>query len=881
MELTRWDIVLWISGYVGNICLMAVLLAKRRYRAFPWFTLFLANELVQDPLLALIARYGAAKYYFYTYWTLDVLDSLLLLFVIFELAKSVMRAIDENQGVFQSLEMQWLVAALLLVGMACWIFLPGVPHPMTLKHTIPILMVNLAFKAATTSSVIMCGLACYFFRAIFLYGVRFRVHAAAIAYGLTAYVLTRMLVYVSVLNTGSRYLWDLLSRWSKPLYILVLLVWSLMLWLDEPKRKISVNRWFSRNLPARRWLLVLLIGVVCLAGWQVWLTVRLLDQDRNLEQQNARERLGEVADLTVAQLSGSLGDWGLGLHELNALPPSSSLAARIPKEATLILIHQEGIEVFPPRTLLFVPTTASLSAQIEREFDRAGDLELREQQYDQAIATLQPLTLKGSTRAEAILRMARIENKQGHSDSALETYKTLEREASLNAEETSYGLLAISARCGILAQLGRRPELVQEAKQMQTGLVEGRWKLSPEAFDYYWSELERFGLQPGSPPQASVEFAILVNNLYGRWQSARSQSPNSSGRELEADGAILVWNATPDRMSALLTPPGWLSSGLRLTRDSGEVRWKLLAPGATGSTGLVVTRSLADARLQGRLEFTNQQGISRTGVRRRTLLIAGATLMLVAILASGYVVQRAISRELQVAQLQSDFVGAVSHEFRSPLTTLRSITELLAQNRLTDESSRQQSYVYLERETTRLHRLVEDLLDFGRMESGRQQFRVAPHDAFQLVRRTLGEFAEQAAANGFRVESEFPSGNGYSSARIQVDEEALRRAVRNLLDNAMKYSPECRTIWVGSSVEGNKVYISVRDQGMGIGTAEQQAIFQKFVRGDAAKEAGIKGTGIGLAMVRQIVEAMHGEVRLKSEIGVGSTFTLVLPLAET
>jgi two-component system, OmpR family, phosphate regulon sensor histidine kinase PhoR len=254
--------------------------------------------------------------------------------------------------------------------------------------------------------------------------------------------------------------------------------------------------------------------------------------------------------------------------------------------------------------------------------------------------------------------------------------------------------------------------------------------------------------------------------------------------------------------------------------------------------------------------------------------------MLIVILGSGYVVQRAISRELRVAQLQSDFVGAVSHEFRSPLTTLRTITELLAQNRITDESRRQQSYVYLERETTRLHRLVEDLLDFGRMESGRKQYRVAPHDAFQLVRGTLTEFGEQAEANGFRVESEFPSGNDYSMATIQVDEEALRRAVRNLLDNAMKYSPECRTIWVSGSVEGKKVCISVRDEGMGIGADEQQAIFQKFVRGDVAKEAGIKGTGIGLAMVHQIVEAMHGEVRLKSEIGVGSTFTLVLPLAE-
>ena len=110
MQLTHWDIILWISGYVGNICLMAVFCAKKRYKAFPWFSLFLANELIQDPLLALVEHYGSAKHYFYAYWSLDVLDSLLLIFVIFELAKAVIRAVDENRGVFRPLEIQWRAA---------------------------------------------------------------------------------------------------------------------------------------------------------------------------------------------------------------------------------------------------------------------------------------------------------------------------------------------------------------------------------------------------------------------------------------------------------------------------------------------------------------------------------------------------------------------------------------------------------------------------------------------------------------------------------------------------------------------------------------------------------------------------------------------------
>jgi signal transduction histidine kinase len=228
-----------------------------------------------------------------------------------------------------------------------------------------------------------------------------------------------------------------------------------------------------------------------------------------------------------------------------------------------------------------------------------------------------------------------------------------------------------------------------------------------------------------------------------------------------------------------------------------------------------------------------------------------------------------------VAQLQSDFVSAVSHEFRSPLTSLRGIAELLANDRIADESRRRQGYAFLERETGRLQRLVEDLLDFGRMESGRKQYRVEPHDVFDIVRAAVTDFREEAMAGGFQVESDLDS----REATIEADEEALRRAIRNLLENAVKYSQGCRTVWVEGRVNHRQVAISVRDRGMGIEPREQREIFQKFVRGAAAKKAGIKGTGIGLSMVRQIVDACGGEIRLESAAGAGSTFTILLPLA--
>jgi signal transduction histidine kinase len=379
------------------------------------------------------------------------------------------------------------------------------------------------------------------------------------------------------------------------------------------------------------------------------------------------------------------------------------------------------------------------------------------------------------------------------------------------------------------------------------------------------------------PPKDALEFSSLVSRLHEQWQQAVRTGSNSSGRQAQPDASLLIWSATPARLTALSVPAGWLGASLKLPANSADIRWRFQPPGSPAAAQPHVLRSLAEAQLGGKIEFSSIAAVSHGGLGR-ALWLAGLALMLLLVLAGAYAMYRGVSRELRVAQLQSDFVSAVSHEFRSPLTTLRGITELLANDRLADEGRRRQSYLFLERETGRLQRLVEDLLDFGRMESGRKQYRLAPHDVFGVVRAAVAEFREEALADGFQVEMDLNSDGDSRAATIQADEEALRRAIRNLLENAVKYSPECRTVWVEGRLNHRQAAISVRDRGMGIDPHEQSQIFQKFVRGAAAKKAGIKGTGIGLSMVRQIVDACGGEIRLQSAVGEGSTFTILLPL---
>jgi signal transduction histidine kinase len=226
--------------------------------------------------------------------------------------------------------------------------------------------------------------------------------------------------------------------------------------------------------------------------------------------------------------------------------------------------------------------------------------------------------------------------------------------------------------------------------------------------------------------------------------------------------------------------------------------------------------------------------------------------------------------------MQSEFVSAVSHEFRSPLTSMRQLSEILALGRAPSDQRRQLYYETLVKETTRLQRVVEALLNFGRMEAGARQYHFEELDAAALVRRVVSEFEPQAAATGRHI-----AVNGTDSqCLIDADPDAICVALRNLLDNAIKYSPGDRPVSVEWSMEDAHVAIKVHDEGLGVHDSERKAIFQKFVRGTAARTSNAKGSGVGLAMVRHIVAAHGGNITLASKSGHGSTFTMLLPALE-
>ena len=259
--------------------------------------------------------------------------------------------------------------------------------------------------------------------------------------------------------------------------------------------------------------------------------------------------------------------------------------------------------------------------------------------------------------------------------------------------------------------------------------------------------------------------------------------------------------------------------------------------------------------------------------QRRRLIVAGLGALALLVVAASYLIGRAVSRELAAARLQSDFVSAVSHEFRTPLTSLAQFTEILTEQEEAPVEKRRVFHEAQARATRRLTRLVESLLDFGRMEAGARPYRLEPLDAAELVGNVVRDFRQEVAGVDFTIE--------YSqSGRRRDGERGSRGARPGALESAgqrrqvLGRQPRACT-W--KSRASGDVAIRVRDHGFGIDASEQKQIFRKFARGTAAREHGVKGTGIGLAMVKHIVDAHAGKVTVDSEPGRGSTFTIVLP----
>ena len=299
------------------------------------------------------------------------------------------------------------------------------------------------------------------------------------------------------------------------------------------------------------------------------------------------------------------------------------------------------------------------------------------------------------------------------------------------------------------------------------------------------------------------------------------------------------------------------------------------------------------------------------------LVAASAFAALIGVLASWF----AFQRQLRLIELKSNFVSSVSHELRSPIASVRLMAESLERGKVPEAPKQHEYFRFIVQETRRLSALIENVLDFSRIEEGRKQYDFEPTDLVALTQQTVKLMETYAAERGVKLQLQLdpapPSATHQLSTinyqlpnyplpdyQLVADGKALQQALVNLIDNALKHSPKGDTVTVGLEVQSPKseigsqtskptnthhvsrftfhpshLHLWVEDHGEGIPPSEQEKIFERFYRRGSELRRQTQGVGIGLSIVKHIVEAHGGKVRVRSAVGQGSRFTIELPLS--
>jgi len=232
-------------------------------------------------------------------------------------------------------------------------------------------------------------------------------------------------------------------------------------------------------------------------------------------------------------------------------------------------------------------------------------------------------------------------------------------------------------------------------------------------------------------------------------------------------------------------------------------------------------------------------------------------------------------RQLELAGLKAGFVSNVTHELKTPIAMIRLAVETLELRRFRSPEEEQKFLGIITRETQRLAGLVDNILDFARLEAGRGVFRFDPVNLGELAAGAVDSLRPRLEHLGFKVEVDLPE----RLPPARADATAITHCVLNLLDNAVKYSRQRREIRVSAGARNGWVTLSVSDHGIGIAPGDRKRIFEKFVRLEDGLVHDVRGAGLGLSLVDQIIRAHHGRIEVQSAVGEGSTFTLALPAA--
>ena len=566
---------------------------------------------------------------------------------------------------------------------------------------------------------------------------------------------------------------------------------------------------------------VLLPGVVLLL-----FGLRSLDQDRRTVDRQIRDRLENAAQLAGRAIDQQLANW------------RQFRAGGITLTGNPVRLQPAELSAYDFAEDPFPDDPAPALAEGEQEEFR-GDPVKATELYRRVAAESPHL------RAQALLRLARVYTKSGDRGLAAKTWQDLLRLPDQTTGPRSTTLIARFELCAL--GLDDRPAFYHD-------LVAGNWRLDKSRYLFY-SESSRVWVPDSDPARAAERGKLALSAAIESWLQNRRR-------------VLTPYLAFWDDTEALILPAATLRRKLEQSVSLDRDLRVQLAESAALHPALSASQALTDRDLPWTVVAAplDPARLFAGADQRRAAYFAMLLLVFLVMAIGSYMTARAVSREMEVARLKSEFVATVSHEFRSPLTAIRQLSELLQRGRVADEEKRREYYALISRESGRLARLVENLLDFSRIEDGRKQYNFERLEPAEWLRDLAYNFS------GGNLTLAVPA----ALPPIQADRAALTSAVENLLDNAVKYSPPASPVALEAEAGAAEITIRVRDHGCGIAPEDRGHIFERFYRGSGEVSRQVKGAGVGLSLVRQIVEAHGGQVDFDTSPGQGSEFRIRL-----
>jgi len=653
------------------------------------------------------------------------------------------------------------------------------------------------------------------------------------------------------------------------------------------------------------WLVVaVVVPSLLLTLFSFW----AMRRQEQLTQQAAQHRMGILLSeaegqlqTKLEQLKAKFSGWA---EEASASASTQTFADFSSQEAlaeSLFLLDAEG-NVLLPQPL---PSPPPMKLPDSREWETAQQYEFELKDLTQAVEAYQAIGRADDKLApHAMNAVGRCAAKQGDFATAEAAYTRL-----LDDDLSIPTPLRLGAYYQ-LAQLKGRLGQSEAAAQMVVESVE--WMAETSEDDdyqpcvYYTQQIRRLW-ETTSP--------AISGSIRKRWESAQGQwEERTLAYQFHAvlKGTILppLWPSVvalpvgEAQYMSVQTPQGWqVSLVINLTHGGyfgsivslANLQDALLPPLnarlrqlGEGAEGMLITSDeagpespLAILRLAHPFSFWQlsvepKEEASTVAHWQSRLIRWSVILCLGAILAGVYWIWRRIHQEQKLSRLKTDFVSNVSHELKTPLTSIRMFVETLMLKRYRSESDEEEYLNILQQEIERLARLVDRVLDFSRMERGRKQFDFAPGDLQAVVQETVEVFQLQMRENEeiceihTQVAEDIPP--------ILFDRDTIAEVLWNLMHNAVKYSHPPKQVSVKLEREGDTVTLAVQDNGIGIPKSEQKRIFERFYRVDDKLAREVQGSGLGLAMVKYIVEAHGGAISVESQPGEGSTFMVSLPV---